>query len=173
VPLVIVRFSFSSSISDRFAVHTDNAKPCGQWTYWGEGSILDGRLFAVYRSESNAPGMRLPSLLKDAGAALLALLLVLEWPDARAGNAAAGRATFVSICSSCHGLDGVAVLEYAPSFSRCERLDQDDAKLLASVRDGVGGRMPPWGDTISEREILDAIAYARTFCKGPRNAAQH
>jgi hypothetical protein len=36
---------------------------------------------------------------------------------------------------------------------------------LVSVRDGIGGRMPPWGVLLSEREICDAIAYARTFCE--------
>ena len=97
---------------------------------------------------------------------------------AKGGDAAAGKATFISICSSCHGTDGIATLDYAPSFAKCQRLDQDDAKLLVSVRDGVGGRMPPWGVYLSEREILDAITYARTFCKGKaenslQNPAQH
>jgi mono/diheme cytochrome c family protein len=97
-----------------------------------------------------------------------ALATVIASAGARAGDAVAGQAIFVSVCSSCHGMDGIGTLDYVPSFSRCERLDRPDAKLLVSVRDGVGGRMPPWGDTITEREILDAIAYARTFCKSGR-----
>ena len=101
--------------------------------------------------------------------AILAASAIIIAPGARAGDAAAGRAPCVSICSSCHGLDGIASLEYAPSFRRCERLDQDDAKLLVSVRDGIGGRMPPWGTMLTEGQILDAIAYARTFCKRPRH----
>lgn len=86
-------------------------------------------------------------------------------PAVHAGDGAAGRVIYVSICSSCHGMNGVGALEYVPSFSKCEGLDKEDAILLISVRDGVGGRMPPWGDLLSEREIYDAIAYARTFCK--------
>jgi mono/diheme cytochrome c family protein len=64
---------------------------------------------------------------------------------ALAGDAAKGKTTFVSICSSCHGLDGIATLDYAPSFAKCQRLDKDDVAPLVSVRDGIGGRMPPWG----------------------------
>jgi cytochrome c6 len=93
------------------------------------------------------------------------LAMIVEASAAHAGDAAAGRATFSSICSTCHGANGVATIEYAPSFSRCERLNQDDKTLLVSVRDGIGGRMPPWGGFLTEREILDAIAYARTFCR--------
>jgi len=95
---------------------------------------------------------------------LVGLAALGEVGDARAGDATSGRATWASICSTCHGVKGVATYPYAPSFSRCERLNQDDKTLLASVRDGIGGRMPPWGGFLTEREILDAIAYARAFC---------
>jgi cytochrome c6 len=102
------------------------------------------------------------------GLALAAVLLglapasALAAGNAPSGNPSAGRLTFVSICSSCHGLDGIATYEYAPSFAKGQRLNQDDATLLVSVRDGLG-RMPPWGVMLSEQEILDAIAYARTL----------
>ena len=96
---------------------------------------------------------------------LSALAIVGASRAADGSDSAAGRATYVSICSSCHGLDGIGALEYVPSFSKCEHLDKDNATLLVSVRDGVGGRMRPWGVLLSEREIADAIAYARTFCK--------
>jgi mono/diheme cytochrome c family protein len=82
--------------------------------------------------------------------------MIVEVSAAHAGDALAGRATFASICSTCHGANGVATIEYAPSFSRCERLNQSDETLLVSVRDGIGGRMPPWGGFLTEREILDA-----------------
>ncbi len=90
---------------------------------------------------------------------------------AHAGDAAAGRATWASICSTCHGADGYATYPNAPSFSRCERLNQDDTILLASVRDGIGGRMPPWGGFLTEPQILDAIAYARAFCNAGKGRA--
>ena len=109
-------------------------------------------------------GHRLISV-RFARIGLIALAIAGAAPGARAGDAAAGRTTYLSICSSCHGMNGIGNLEYVPSFSKCQNLNQPDARLLVSVRDGVGGRMPPWGVYLSEREILDAIAYARTFCK--------
>jgi mono/diheme cytochrome c family protein len=49
-------------------------------------------------------------------AAALFLLLSASAP-ALAGDAVKGNATFISICSSCHGMDGIATLDYAPSFA--------------------------------------------------------
>ena len=113
----------------------------------------------------------MPDLMKPTDVRSLCILtaglgIFLSGCGVKVGDASAGKATFASICSSCHGTDGIATLEYAPSFAKCQRLDQDDAKLMVSVRDGVGGRMPPWGVYLTERQIFDAIAYARTFCKG-------
>lgn len=117
--------------------------------------------------------LRLFAVRSIAGGLAVTLLFVVGAP-AFAGDAARGKATFASICSSCHGLDGIATLDYAPSFAKCQRLDQDDAKLLVSVRDGIGGRMPPWGTYLTDLEILDALAYARTFCRGgERNSLQN
>jgi hypothetical protein len=62
-------------------------------------------------------------------------------------------------------MNGIGNLEYVPSVSKCEGREKEDAVFLVSVRDGLGARMPPWGGYLSEREILDAIAFARTFCK--------
>lgn len=101
----------------------------------------------------------------------VALVLALTAASARAaGDPNAGHTTFESICSSCHGMDGIATFYGAPSFAKGERLDQDDAHLLVSVRDGLGW-MPPWGTMLSEQQILDAIAYARTLQK-PRQGKQ-
>ena len=96
----------------------------------------------------------------------VALTFAAAAGNAQAGDPKAGRPTFESICSSCHGMDGIATFHGAPSFAKGERLDQDDATLLVSVRDGLGW-MPPWGTMLSERQILDAIAYARTLQRPP------
>jgi mono/diheme cytochrome c family protein len=106
--------------------------------------------------------VRFALVLLAGPASLLAALS--EGRPVRAGDAAAGWATWASICSTCHGANGIATYPNAPSFSRCDRLNQEDQTLLASVRDGIGGRMPPWGGFLSERQILDAIAVARSFC---------
>lgn len=101
--------------------------------------------------------------------AALGMLFVIAAP-ASAADLDAGRKTYAAICSSCHGIDGNAVLNYAPSFSRGENLDKDNATLVGSVRDGLF-RMPPWGGVLSEREIADAVAYSRTLHEGGRAGA--
>ncbi len=92
------------------------------------------------------------------------LALLLGAVPVLAGDAAAGRKTYINICSPCHGLDGRAGLDYVPSFFYGERLRGSDSRLLRSVRDGAG-RMPPWGGYLSDKVILDAIAFARTLRK--------
>jgi len=79
--------------------------------------------------------------LARVGLAMLAFAGTVR--AAPAADAVRGRAIYASICSSCHGLDGIGNLEYVPSFSKCEGLNKDSATLHTSVRDGVGGRMPP------------------------------
>jgi cytochrome c6 len=59
-------------------------------------------------------------------------------------------------------MGGVAVLPTAPSFARGERLMQPDALLLASVRTGRGP-MPGFFGILSDRDVLDVIAYLRTL----------
>ena len=75
-----------------------------------------------------------------------------------------GRNTFVAICSSCHGIDGHATLSYAPSFYYGERLEKNIKELIRSVREGLG-RMSPQEADLSNEQIANAIAYARTLKK--------
>lgn len=99
------------------------------------------------------------------------LMLLLASPAARAGDAVAGKKLFVANCAACHGIEGTAVLVYAPSFARGETLDKDDAALIVSVRDGIY-RMPPLGGYLTESQIADAIAYARTLRKSGNAAGR-
>ncbi|MDP6398620.1 MAG: cytochrome c [Arenicellales bacterium] len=63
-------------------------------------------------------------------------------------------------CAMCHGYDGVPILPGAPNFASGERLDKPDPELLASIRDGRE-TMPPWGDVLSDGELLSVLAYTR------------
>lgn len=65
-------------------------------------------------------------------------------------------------CAACHGQGGVSIMPAAPSFSRGERLMQPDAALLASIRAGRAA-MPGFFGILSDREMLDVVAYLRTF----------
>ena len=99
------------------------------------------------------------------------LMLLLASPAARAGDPVAGKKLFVANCAACHGIEGTAVLLYAPSFARGETLDKHDAALIVSVRDGIY-RMPPLGGYLTESQIADAIAYARTLRKSGNAAGR-
>ena len=99
-----------------------------------------------------------------AHAWIAAFAVVVMSGVAHAGDPTAGKKHYVSICAGCHGIDGIPSLRYAPSFAHGERLDQDDAALIVSVRDGIFF-MPPWGGYLTEAQIADAIAYARTLRK--------
>ena len=63
-------------------------------------------------------------------------------------------------CSGCHGKDGFAAYEHAPSFSMGDRLQKDDRELLQSVMNGLN-EMPPWRDMLPVQDLRNTIAYIR------------
>ena len=79
-------------------------------------------------------------------------------------NIIAGRDIYMSICSSCHGINGKASINYAPSFYYGERLEKDISILVKSVREGLG-RMAPQEGNLKDLQITAAISYARTLQK--------
>ena len=83
-------------------------------------------------------------------------------------NIIAGRDIYISICSSCHGINGKASINYAPSFYYGERLEKDISILVKSVREGLG-RMAPQEGNLKDLQITDAISYARTLQKYFKN----
>ncbi|OHC76421.1 MAG: hypothetical protein A3G18_03535 [Rhodospirillales bacterium RIFCSPLOWO2_12_FULL_58_28] len=78
---------------------------------------------------------------------------------------AAARDVFETNCAVCHGYDGAALVEGAPSFAKGERLEKKDAELLKTINDGKDP-MPAWKDVISPTEQKAALAYARTITGG-------
>jgi mono/diheme cytochrome c family protein len=76
------------------------------------------------------------------------------------GQALTSSEVFLKYCAGCHGFDGFAAYEHAPSFSMGERLHKSDQELLSSVLDGKHA-MPHWKNKITENMILNAIAYLR------------
>jgi len=114
--------------------------------------------------------------------ALTALLLVGLAAPAMAGDAAAGKATYDTLCTVCHGTtgkgDGPAGVALTPpprDFSIGEfKLDADkngavgeDADLKLVITKGAapfGGNptMAPWGH-LSESDVDNVIAYVRSL----------
>ena len=93
-------------------------------------------------------------------AAGLMLLMLASFAVQAASADHAGARIFLTYCSGCHGVDGFAAYESAPSFSMGERLQLDDRELLQSVLNGKN-EMPAWRDMLSVQDLRNAIAYIR------------
>lgn len=98
-----------------------------------------------------------------ATAALGLLIAALAaWPAAQAADTAKGAELYRLHCAGCHGGDGRPVMPMAPDFSRPTTLLKPDLTLLAAIRAGRGA-MPAYQGLLRDREILDVVAYLRTF----------
>lgn len=102
--------------------------------------------------------MRLVALTIAAG------LVALPMVAAQAANPVAGKKVFDDNCASCHGTDGNAVVPQTPNFAKGERMEKPDAQLMATIKNGLNV-MPAWKGLISDTEMADALAYARTLRK--------
>ena len=91
-------------------------------------------------------------------------------------DARMGQVTYRHYCQTCHGETGAGDGFNAfnldphprdlsdPAFQRAKK----DADLADAIRRGGAGvglsaLMPPWGHTLSERQIDDVVAYLRTL----------
>lgn len=73
-----------------------------------------------------------------------------------------GQRVYNMHCSVCHGMNGIPVIQQAPSFATKDRLMQPDVMLIQSVKTGKT-LMPPFMGILRDEEILDAIHYARSL----------
>jgi mono/diheme cytochrome c family protein len=90
-------------------------------------------------------------------------------------SAVRGQSVFEANCASCHGLagDGSAFPGAADFTDVAFMRGEQPAGFFAAIRDGVDGTaMPPWGDTLTEMEIWDALYYAWAFATSPNQTAQ-
>ena len=67
-----------------------------------------------------------------------------------------GKVTFAQKCSHCHGFNMVNAGTIAPDL---RRFPDDRERFFTTVKLGKNGKMPPWGDLLSDDEIADLWAY--------------
>src|ERR1700685_1549707 len=67
-----------------------------------------------------------------------------------------GKKTYAQNCSHCHGPNMVNAGTLTPDL-RC--FPDDRTRFVTTVRQGKNGRMPPWGDILSEDQIADIWAF--------------
>lgn len=98
----------------------------------------------------------------SAAAPWLLIATLAAWPAAHAADTVKGAELYRLHCAGCHGGDGRPVMPMAPDFSRPTTLLKPDLTLLAAIRNGRGA-MPAYQGLLRDREILDVVAYLRTF----------
>ena len=96
------------------------------------------------------------------GAVLAGLMTFIAVVPARAADVIKGSQIYAKHCAACHGPSGISVMPGAPHLARGERLLQPDLTLLASFKAGKNA-MPAYLGILSDREILDVIAFSRTL----------
>ena len=61
-----------------------------------------------------------------------------------------GKVTFAQKCSHCHGFNMVNAGTIAPDL---RRFPDDRERFFTTVKLGKNGKMPPWGDLLSDDQI--------------------
>lgn len=90
-----------------------------------------------------------------------ALLLTAAGP-AQAASTANGQQVYQKYCASCHGAGGQGEMAGTPDFTLNERLIRPDAFIMKDIKQGKNA-MPAFQGMLTDEEILDVIAYLRTF----------
>ncbi len=99
-----------------------------------------------------------------AGRAWAVLAVAALAPPVQAADVFKGKDIYARQCSICHGPGGNGLMAGAPDFTRSEGLMQSDPMLLRSIKAGANA-MPAYLGILPDRDILDVIAYLRTFAK--------
>jgi mono/diheme cytochrome c family protein len=95
-------------------------------------------------------------------AAAISLLALCLAPRLQAADVFNGQSLYRLHCEGCHGANGSGALPGTPNFATGQGLMQPDTHLYQSIRDGKLV-MPGFRGVLSDYEILDVIAYLRTF----------
>ena len=143
-----------------------------------EGQLKEGPwLYAHFKNpKSTMPDSIMPAFrfTEDEFKAMTAYLLTLKGSAAPAG----GDAIYKALCLRCHGAKGDGVGPIAEHLDPYPRdltkvgfmNSKSDARLIASIRNGVEGTsMPAWGKLLSEEQAKTVLTYVQTtFTKEAR-----
>lgn len=95
-------------------------------------------------------------------AAMAGVVAYLVVAPVHAADVIKGAQVYARHCAACHGPNGISVMPGAPHLARGERLMQPDLTLLTALKSGKNA-MPAYLGILTDREILDVIAYSRTL----------
>lgn len=106
---------------------------------------------------------------------VLTLSLLLTGPAlirAEGPDIATGKRVYLEVCQACHGADGkgTGVMNFTPpaaDLTSPQVQRKLDSRVYNSIHEGrVNTAMGAWKHALSEKEILDVMAYVRTFGDG-------
>ena len=109
----------------------------------------------------------------------IAVLLVASEPNlSRAQESTRTKLTYLTLCTSCHGLTGKGDGPEGASLSRRPRAFEDctvmnnisDDVLFRAIKYGgaavgISDEMPGWAAGISDRDVRELVQYIRGFCR--------
>ena len=67
-----------------------------------------------------------------------------------------GKRAYAQNCSHCHGPNMVNAGTITPDL---RAFPDDRTRFVTTVKQGKNGRMPPWGDLLSDEQIAEIWAY--------------
>ena len=128
------------------------------WLYGGDGdtilkSILDGR--------NGMMPPQGPALGHSGTNAVASYVVSRSGTIAPPDQVAAGKIHFETVCAACHGVDGRgnAALGAPNLFDNVWLYGGDIASVVATVRDGRSGVMPPWRTRLTDDEARLVTAW--------------
>ncbi|MDH3635714.1 MAG: c-type cytochrome [Gammaproteobacteria bacterium] len=93
---------------------------------------------------------------------LTAIIALTGTIPANASDINLGRDIYQRHCLSCHGVNGSPIMAAAPDLKRGQGLMQSDQTLQTRIQNGKNA-CPAYRGILDEQQILDVIAYIRTF----------
>ncbi len=100
--------------------------------------------------------------MKIVATLLVALLAVSFSSKLYAADIYKGQRLYNAYCVICHGATGESTMPGTLNLNRRENMLKPDLTLLASIRAGRNA-MPAFQGILSDRDIMDVIAYVRTL----------
>jgi mono/diheme cytochrome c family protein len=116
---------------------------------------------------------RIPIVVSIALTMLLAGLSS-SFIHAESADVAAGKRIYLEVCKTCHGLDGRGPgdMKFSPpaaDLTSPQVQTKLDSRLYNSIHEGrANTAMGAWKYELNTKEVLDVLAYVRTF--GSRSA---
>lgn len=99
-------------------------------------------------------------MIKQAMAGVFSMVLMAG--SAQALDVARAKSNYDRYCAACHGFTGMSVAPDVPHLRMNQGLLQPDMQILGKLKMG-GPRKPPMMGILSDQDLLDVIAYTRTF----------